>query len=80
MTGISVRKIVRILKGCLPVLAVEHDRPMKEEARRTSCRAKGKPAIPDNLGETIHRQFAAPGGAETDLPPGEPVSEPPNLG
>lgn len=51
------------------------------EARDTSLTALGTAgnASPD-LATSIHRRFAALGGAELDLPPRDPVREPPEEG
>ena len=52
---------------------------MEEEAREILGQAVGKPAGPANLGEAIHRRFAALGGVDLDLPPREAMPEPPRF-
>ena len=79
MTGISVRNIFSILKDLLPISAVERGRSMEDEAGEYPCQTVGKPAVSANLGETIHRRFAALGGVDLKLPPREPMSEPSNV-
>ena len=52
---------------------------MEEEARLILREAVGKPVVPANLGEAIHRRFAALGGVELDLPSREAMPEPPRF-
>ena len=52
---------------------------MEEEARQILQAVVGKPAVPINLGEAIHRRFAALGGMELDLPPREAMPEAPHF-
>ena len=79
MASITIRNLDDSLKHRLRVQAAEHGRSMEEEAREILRRAVGKSATPGNLGEVIHRRFAALGGVELDLPPREPMPEPPRL-
>jgi antitoxin FitA len=53
---------------------------MEAEAReilRSALRIS--PSSPENLGETIHRRFAALGGVELELPQRDSVREPPKF-
>lgn len=79
MASITIRNLDDSLKRQLRVRAAEHGRSMEEEAREILRLAIGKPAAPKNLGEAIHRRFAALGGVELELPPREPMPEPPDL-
>lgn len=79
MASITIRNLDDGLKRRLRIRAAEHGRSMEEEARKILRQAIGKPAAPDNLGETIHRRFAALGGVNLDLPPREPMPEPPRV-
>ncbi|MEZ5836645.1 MAG: plasmid stabilization protein [Geminicoccaceae bacterium] len=79
MASITVRNLDDGLKRRLRIRAAEHGRSMEEEAREILRQAIGNPVMPDNLGETIHRRFAALGGVELDQPPREPMPEPPSF-
>jgi antitoxin FitA len=79
MASITIRNLDDSLKRRLRVRAAQHGRSMEEEAREILRQAVGQPGAPDNLGEAIHRRFAALGGVDLDLPPREPMPEPPRL-
>jgi len=79
MASITIRNLDDGLKRRLRIRAAEHGRSMEEEAREILRQAIGKTASPDNLGEAIHRRFAALGGVELDLPPRDPMPEPPRF-
>ena len=79
MASIKIRNLDDALKRRLRVRAAEHGRSMEEEAREILRQAIGKPAVPENLGVAIHRRFAALGRVELDLPPREPMPEPPRF-
>lgn len=79
MAGITIRNLDESLKRRLRIRAAEHGRSMEEEVREILRQAIDKPAAPENLGETIHRRFAALGGVDLDLPPREPMPEPPRF-
>ena len=79
MASITIRNLDDHLKRRLRIQAAEHGRSMEEEARDILRKAVGKPASTANLGEAIHRRFAALGGVELDLPPREPMPEPPRF-
>lgn len=75
MASITIRNLDDGLKRRLRIRAAEHGRSMEEEAREILRKAIGKTAVPENLGEAIHRRFAALGGVDLDLPPREPMPE-----
>ena len=79
MASITIRNLDDSLKHRLRVQAAEHGRSMEEEAREILRRAVGKTVTPGNLGEVIHRRFVALGGVELNLPPREPMPEPPRF-
>jgi plasmid stability protein len=79
MASITIRNLDDGLKNRLRVRAAEHGRSMEEEVREILRQTVGKPVTPENLGEAIHRRFAALGGVDLELPPREPMPEPPRL-
>ena len=79
MASITIRNLDDAVKQRLRMRAAEHGRSMEEEARDILRRSVGRTAPAANLGEAIHRRFAAIGGAELDLPPREAIPEPPRF-
>lgn len=79
MASITIHNLDDSLEHRLRIRATKHGRSMEEEAREILHQAIGKPAVPENLGEVIHRRFAALGGVELDLPPREAMPEPPHF-
>lgn len=79
MASITIRNCDEHLKRRLRIQAEEHGRSMEEEAREVLRQAVAKRGAPANLGATIHRRFAALGGVDLDLPPREPMPEPPRF-
>lgn len=76
MASITIRNLEDDLKRRLRIRAAEHGRSMEEEAREILRQAIEKRAAPEDLGEAIHRRFAALGGVDLDLLPREPMPEP----
>lgn len=66
MASITIRDLDDRLKRRLRIRAAEHGRSMEEEAREILRQAIDRRAAPANLGEAIHRRFAALGGAELE--------------
>lgn len=79
MASITIRNLDDDVKTRLRVRAAAHHRSMEEDARLILREAVGKPAVPANLGEAIHRRFAALGGVELDLPSRKAMPEPPRF-
>ena len=79
MASITIRNLDDGVKTRLRVRAAANHRSMEEEARLILREAVDKPASPVNLGEAIHRRFAALGGVELDLPSRESMPEPPRF-
>lgn len=79
MASITIRNLDDSLKRRLRMRAAEHGRSMEEEVREILRGAIGKSATPGNLGEIIHRRFAALCGVDLALPPREPMPEAPRF-
>lgn len=81
MSSITIRSLDPGLKEKLRVRAAEHGHSMEAEARRILQTAlMGGPRRPElNLYDRIHARFARLGGADLELPPREPVREPPRF-
>lgn len=79
MASITIRNLDDAVKQRLRMRAAEHGHSMEEEARDILRQAVGRKAPAANLGEAIHRRFAAIGGAELDLPPREAMPQPPRF-
>lgn len=79
MASITIRNLDEALKRRLRIRAAEHGRSMEEEAREILRRAVGVPAAPANLAASIRARIEASGGVDLDIPPREPIREPPVL-
>jgi len=80
MASITIRNIEDTLKAQLRIRAAHHHRSMEEEAREILRSALASPVRQDsNLAAAIRRRFAPLGGVDLDLPPREPIREPPDL-
>jgi plasmid stability protein len=79
MASITIRNLDDSLKRRLRIQAAEHGRSMEEEAREIIRQGVDSSVGPENLGEVIHRRFAALGGVDLPLPPREPMPEPPRF-
>ena len=81
MPSITIRNLKDELKTRLRVRAAHHGRSMEDEARdilRVALSSENHTSR--DLVESIRRRFTAVGGIELDLPPREPMREPPDLG
>ena len=79
MASITIRNLDDAVKQRLRMRAAKHDRSMEEEARDILRRAVGRTSPSENLGEAIHRRFAALGGVELNLLSREAMPEPPRF-
>ena len=79
MASITIRNLDDNIKQRLRVQATEHGRSMEEEARAILRAALAEPAPPANLACAIRARFAPLGGVELDIPPREPMRDPPQL-
>ena len=80
MASITIRNLDDEVKTQLRIRAAEHRRSMEEEARtilREAVDLKVTPA--KGLGAALHELFRPFGGVELDIPPREPMREPPRF-
>ena len=80
MATMTIRNIDEDLKARLRVQAARHGRSMEDEARdilRTALSAE--PESGGSLVEAIRMRFAQLGGVELELPPREPMRDPPDF-
>lgn len=79
VASITIRNLDDSLKQRLRVRAAEHGRSMEEEAREILRQVVGEAAPPRNLAEAIRKRITPLGGVELDIPPREPIREPPSF-
>lgn len=80
MVSITVRNLDEGLKRRLRIRAAENDRSMEQEARDILRTALDEDAMPvRNLGTAIHELFKPFGDVELEIPPREPMREPPQF-
>lgn len=79
MPVLTIRNVPDETKKRLRIRAAEHGRSMEAELRAILAGALDVPAAPENLGEAIHRRFAAIGGFEMPEIIREPAREPPDF-
>jgi plasmid stability protein len=77
MASITIRKLPENTKRRLRMLAARNGRSMEQEARELleAGLAQTEPKS-ENLGESIHRRFAALGGVDLKIPPRGPIRDP----
>jgi plasmid stability protein len=81
MSSITIRNLDPSVKERLRVRAAEQGHSMEAEARRilqSALGATGRP-VGQNLYDRIRGRFAPLGGVAIDLPPRQPVREPPRF-
>ncbi len=80
MASITVRNLDDEIEWNLRVRAAKNGHSMEEEAREILRRALDADSLPEkNLGTMIHQLFKAAGGVELDVPPRQPMREPPRF-
>lgn len=79
MASITIRHLDNDVKSRRPVRSSANDRSMEEEARVILSEAVGREAQPENLASFIHDCFAPFGEVDLELPPREPMREPPDF-
>ena len=79
MANITIRNLDDDVKTRLRKRAAGHGRSMKEEVRVILREAVDRKAGPANLAIAIRARFASFGGVELEIPPREPMREPPRF-
>lgn len=80
MASITVRNLDEDLKQRLRVRAAENERSMEQEVREILREALQPNEGPvRNLGTAIHELFGPLGGVDLEIPPREPMREPPRF-
>ena len=79
MPVLTIRNVSAETKSRLRIRAAEHGQSMEAELRAIIGDALDVPATPEDLGEIIHRRFAAIGGFEMPEIVREPAREPPDF-
>jgi len=80
MASITIRNLEEGLKRRLRIRAAEHGCSMEEEARSILRTVLGQKATSaKNLGTAIHKLFKPFGNVALDIPPREPMREPPRF-
>ncbi|ODT91678.1 MAG: plasmid stabilization protein [Rhodanobacter sp. SCN 67-45] len=80
MATMTIRNLDDELKARLRVRAAQHGKSMEEEARSILRDAlKSEPLSGEELVQRIREMVEPYGGIELELPPREPVREPPDF-
>jgi antitoxin FitA len=80
MASITIRRLDDAVKTRLRIRAASHGRSMEAEARHLlSAALSEEPKRPLNLVESVRRRIAPLGGVDLELPPREPMREPPDF-
>lgn len=81
MASLTIRKLDEALKKRLRVQAARNGRSMEEEARVLLAAGlqRGRKAVPGNITDAIAGIFDPLGGVELELPPREPMRDPPRF-
>ena len=80
MASITVRNLDDDVKRRLRIRAAENGRSMEQEARDILRSAlEQEPSLGRDLADAVRSRFAPFGGVELELPPREPMREPPQF-
>jgi plasmid stability protein len=80
VASITIRKLDEKTKTRLRMRAAHHKRSMEDEARNILRTALSESAArPPNLWKAVRRRFEPLGGVIIEIPPREPIREPPKL-
>lgn len=77
MASITIRNLDDDVKRRLRIRAAGHGRSMEEEAREILREVVGEERRSQNLAAAIRARVAPLGGVDLDLPPREPMRDPP---
>lgn len=77
MASITIRNLQDDVKRRLRIRAAEHGRSMEEEAREILREGLGEAKTANNLAAAIRARVAPLRGVTLDLPPREPMRDPP---
>ena len=80
MASITIRQLDDAVKAKLRVRAATNGRSMEEEARVILREAVEEETSKKGLGTRLHELFKPFGGVELEIPPREPMREPPRFG
>ena len=80
MASITIRNLDDGVKSKLRVRAATNGRSMEEEARIILREAVEQESSEKGLGTAIHELFKPLGGVDLEIPPREPMREPPRFG
>jgi antitoxin FitA len=80
VASITIRKLDDSVKAKLRIRAARNGHSMEAEARSLLIAGLSeKPKRPPNLAEAIRSIFEPLGGVELEIPPREPMREPPDF-
>jgi plasmid stability protein len=80
MASMTIRNIDDKLRSKLRIRAAQHGRSMEEEVRdilRCALAITEKPS--ENLADAIRRRVESIGGFSLEIPPREPIRDPPDF-
>ena len=77
MASITIRNLDDDVKRRLRIRAAGHGRSMEEEAREILREVVGEERRSQNLAAAIRARVAPLGGVDLNLPPREPMRDPP---
>ncbi len=79
MASITIRNLDDEVKSKLRVRAATNGRSMEEEARTILREAVEREDSEKGLGTKLHKLFKPLGGVDLEIPPREPMREPPRF-
>lgn len=80
MATLTVRNVDEAVKTRLRIRAAQHGRSMEDEVRQIlKAAVEDRPGDSPGFAASIREPFTALGGVDLDIPPREPVRQPPTL-